>query len=334
MKVPSFSRVILPTLAAIGIIIAAIMVARGLPNRKAEKAIITPPKMPQEQREKGSVAGSGVVEPSSELIEIGAPLSGVVEEIFVTAGQQVSRGTPLFRVDTRDAKAALALSRAQVRSSLQSVEAAKTQVKVAQNQLALFRGVTDARAVSRLEIIDREGVLAQARAQLALAQAQTSEARAGADRAQVDVLRRTIRAPMTAQILQVRTRVGQFANAGTGQGGAQDPLMTMGVTLPLHVRVDIDENEIDRIESKAPAVISARGNSSRRVTAVFVRAEPQVVPKRSLTNSASERVDVRVLQLIYALPIQGQTFFVGQQIDAFLPANASQPKPQASGAAK
>jgi HlyD family secretion protein len=334
MKLPSFSRVILPVLAVIGIIIAILMVLRGLPDRKAEVATITPPKMPQEQREKGSVAGSGVVEPSSELIEIGTPLSGVVEEIFITAGQQVSRGTPLFRIDTRDAKAAVAQAQAQVRSALQAVEAAKTQVKVAQNQLALFRGVSDARAVSRLEIIDREGVLAQARAQLALTQAQASEARANVDRAQVDITRRTVRAPLTAQILQVRTRIGQLASAGNGPGGSQDPLMTMGVTIPLHVRVDIDENEIDRIENRAPAIISARGNSAQRVTAVFVRAEPQVVPKRSLTNSASERVDVRVLQLIYALPLEGHALFVGQQIDAFLPANTSQSKPQPAGAAK
>ena len=48
--------------------------------------------------------------------------------------------------------------------------------------------------------------------------------------------------------------------------------------------------------------MSPRGASDRQVKASFVRAEPQVVPKRSLTNSAAERVDVRVLQVIYALP--------------------------------
>ena len=50
------------------------------------------------------------------------------------------------------------------------------------------------------------------------------------------------------------------------------------------------------------------------------RAEPLIVPKRSLTNSAQERVDVRVLQLIYALPETNGGFRVGQQVDAFIPA--------------
>jgi hypothetical protein len=50
-----------------------------------------------------------------------------------------------------------------------------------------------------------------------------------------------------------------------------------------------------------------------------------VIPKRSLTNSAAERVDVRVLQLIYALP-ESDAFRVGQQIDAFIPAKAAPAK--------
>ncbi len=61
-----------------------------------------------------------------------------------------------------------------------------------------------------------------------------------------------------------------------------------------------------------------------QVKARFVRAEPQIVPKRSLTNSAAERVDVRVLQLIYALPESASAddalFRVGQQVDAYIPA--------------
>jgi len=83
--------------------------------------------------------------------------------------------------------------------------------------------------------------------------------------------------------------------------------------------VDIDENEVARVALGEPAVISPRGAAELHVNATFVRAEPLVVPKRSLTNSAAERVDVRVLQLIYALP-PSDAFRVGQQIDAFIPA--------------
>jgi hypothetical protein len=54
-----------------------------------------------------------------------------------------------------------------------------------------------------------------------------------------------------------------------------------------------------------------------------------VIPKRSLTNSAAERVDVRVLQVIFALPDDKDDLFrIGQQVDAFIPARRTQPVSQ------
>ena len=131
-----------------------------------------------------------------------------------------------------------------------------------------------------------------------------------------------MRAPIAGEILAVNIRPGEFVAT---QGGSSRAFIQMGETNPLHVRVDIDENEAVRVKMGAPAVISPRGAAEIRVEAEFVRAEPQVVPKRSLTNSAAERVDVRVLQLIYALPQSeaSDAFRVGQQIDAFIPANDS-----------
>ena len=77
--------------------------------------------------------------------------------------------------------------------------------------------------------------------------------------------------------------------------------------------------------------MSARGAADVQVKAKFVRAEPQVVPKRQLTNSAAERVDVRVLQIIYRLP-DDDRFRVGQQIDAFIPARDGSAKKKQSPA--
>ncbi len=110
--------------------------------------------------------------------------------------------------------------------------------------------------------------------------------------------------------------------------------MVLGETNPLHVRIDIDENEFDRVALGSPAIVSPRGNAGRRIRAGFVRAEPLVTPKRSLTNSSTERVDVRVLQLIYALPQEARGFFVGQQVDAYIPARAPAAAPARAGQGK
>jgi hypothetical protein len=52
--------------------------------------------------------GSGLVEPSSELVLLGAPVSGLVEEVMVTEGQRVKKGDPLFAIDRRTGVVTLA----------------------------------------------------------------------------------------------------------------------------------------------------------------------------------------------------------------------------------
>ena len=63
-----------------------------------------------------------------------------------------------------------------------------------------------------------------------------------------------------------------------------------------------------------------KGRPEKEFTLSFVRVEPFVIPKRSLTGQSRERVDTRVLQVIYALDAKGRQFYVGQQLDVFIDA--------------
>jgi len=66
------------------------------------------------------------------------------------------------------------------------------------------------------------------------------------------------------------------------------------------------------------AQAAARGDGGRKVQLEFVRFEPYVTPKRSLTGDSTERVDTRVLQVIYRFKDPGVPFRVGQQMDVFI----------------
>jgi hypothetical protein len=89
---------------------------------------------------------------------------------------------------------------------------------------------------------------------------------------------------------------------------------------PLHVRVDVDENDAWRVQPGAEAEGYARGNAAIHVRLRFVRIEPYIVPKRSLTGESTERVDTRVLQAVYAFDRGEQPLYVGQQLDVFIAA--------------
>jgi multidrug efflux pump subunit AcrA (membrane-fusion protein) len=317
----SFARQILPALALIGVAVAVWLIAVGLPDRSTAEPAEQPPKAVGKLANEPRVAGAGIVEPSSEIIDIGSALSGLVTDVRVRPGDRVAKGDVLFTVDARAAQASLAQASAAIGEARAAIAEAAAAQNTARQQLALYRGLTDPAAVSRAEVIRAEGDEAAATSRLGLARARLASAQSSAAAARTEIERLVIRAPIAGEILAVNIRAGEFVAT---QGGSGLAFIQMGETNPLHVRVDIDENEVARVALGKPAVISPRGAAELHVNATFVRAEPQVVPKRSLTNSAAERVDVRVLQLIYALP-PSEAFRVGQQIDAFIPAKAGAP---------
>jgi len=49
-----------------------------------------------------------------------------------------------------------------------------------------------------------------------------------------------------------------------------------------------------------------------------VRIEPYVIPKKSLTGDNTERVDTRVLQVIYRFERPSFPIYAGQQVDVFI----------------
>lgn len=316
----SFSRQALPIIAVLGILLSALFIVFGMPDRTIAPPERQPPRAAGALSNAKRVAGSGVVEPSSEIIDIGTALPGLVTELHTKPGNFVERGQVLFVVDQRAARARLAEAGAAIAEARAAIGEARSTRDTAQRQLDLYRAIADPAAVSRSEVIRAEGDASAAALRFELATARLAAAQAQAASARTELLRLEVRAPIAGEILAVNIRPGEYVST---TGTNSEPFIRMGETRPLHIRIDVDEDDASRVAQGKPAQVSPRGAAEFRVNAAFVRAEPLVVPKRSLTNSAQERVDVRVLQLIYVLPENARgRFRVGQQVDAFIPARA------------
>jgi HlyD family secretion protein len=148
-----------------------------------------------------------------------------------------------------------------------------------------------------------------------VAEAKVKEAQAQVAQAQTDLDRLVVRALVDGEVLQVNVRPGEFVGAPPTQA-----LIVLGNVTQLHVRVDIDEYDIPRFVPEAPARATLKGQPDDFFPLHFVRIEPYVVPKKSLTGDNTERVDVRVLQVIYAIDAGDRRLFVGQQLDVFIDA--------------
>ncbi len=343
-------KYVLPLLSVVGLGAAIWVVSQQ--NKPVPAA--PPVAMPAEAPFRSYVAGSAIVEANTENTAIGTYVPGVVKAVYVKPGDCVKAGAPLFTLDDRPLKAELAIRQTalqKARAELDRLAAlprpedvAVAEAKVAEaqvlladarNQLALYDGLEDKRAVSRDELDRRryaaqtfESRLRQAEAELALlkagawkpeleiARAAVSAAEAQVKAVETDIERLTIRAPVDGQVMQVKIRVGEYAPAGV----LATPLILFGNTEPLHVRVDVDENDAWRVRPDAPAFAYVRGNRDIKTPLKFVRVEPYVVPKRSLTGDSTERVDTRVLQVLYSFDRGSLPIYVGQQMDVFIEA--------------
>jgi multidrug resistance efflux pump len=236
---------------------------------------------------------------------------------------------------------------ADIRSAESAVVDAQAQLSDAQAQLERAEGMTDTRALSAEETTRRRFAVnaAQARldaskarvetararsvealAQLALLEAgtwkvdidvarvQVEQAQAAIDALQIEIDRRTVKSPVDGKVIQKNVREGEFAQTGA----LSTPLMLVGQVSPLHVRVDVDEYEAWRVKPGSKARAFARGNKDIATDLQFVRFEPYIVPKRSLTGASTERVDTRVLQVIFAFDPKDLPLFVGQQVDVYI----------------
>jgi len=137
---------------------------------------------------------------------------------------------------------------------------------------------------------------------------------------ETQIERSIVRAPIDGQVLQVKIHPGEYAPAGV----TATPLILLGRLKPLNIRVDVDEHEAWRVSPDAKAIANVRGNADLKTPVTFVRFEPFVLPKKSLTGDSTERVDTRVLQVIYRVDNEALPLFVGQQMDVFIEAPSVQ----------
>ena len=109
--------------------------------------------------------------------------------------------------------------------------------------------MTDSCALSQQELLNRRDAVALATAKLA-------QPRADLQAVQTDLERLTVRAPVDGQVLQLKVRLGEFAQTGV----LAQALILLGCIDRLCVRVDVDENDAWRVKAGVPATAFLRGN--------------------------------------------------------------------------
>ncbi len=284
-------------LATAGIISSLFAIKRGLTAPPKVVPLVAPAEKPYPK----AIAAAGIIEALGENISVGAPENGLVQEVYVKVQDVINKGDPLFTLDTRLLKAELLVAEAKLKI-------AQAELSQLQDQLARLQSIKDTRAISYEEFSSKEHECAIANATLQHLHQETKKITSQLERL-------TVRSPIQGVVLQKNIQVGQYLVAGD----SERPPLIVGDTRQLQLRTDIDEHNASHLDPRMKAVASPKNKPDLFIPLQFVRTEPYIIPKTSLTGSSKEKVDTRVLRVIYTLnPPQDVKLYVGQQMDVYI----------------
>jgi len=304
-----------------------------------------------------AIAATGLVEAASGDIEIAPAEPGLVMKIHARVGDVVKAGVPLFDLDSRPLLAERLIAVAAVKQASAELERLRSMprpedvapireaVAIAQAHLDNLNDQYTRRDIAfqasaategemahiRFQIAGAKAELAKARAELqrieagawshdiAIAESATQAAQARVDAIDIQIERRTVRAPIDGRILKSMIEEGEYTGAVLAATG--EPSMILGDTSRLYIRAQVDEFDIPKLRQDAPAVAIVRGYGDKPINLKMLRIEPYAQPKRQFTGSNIERADTRVLDVIFEIdPDRIQGFYTGQMIDIFISA--------------
>lgn len=298
-------KYILPYCGIAGALIALGVVFWSQKKEEAPPVLFPPPVSPYAS----AIYGAGIIEASTENIAIGTPFVLPIVQVFVTEGDFVRAGDPLLQLDIRALNAQREVAQKELEVSLINYENYKT-------QFSFYERLLDKAAVS-----EQQYSQAYYACEEALAQVRVSEATL--KQVEIDIERATICAPVDGEILQVNAHVGEIYltesySVTQPYINLQTALILMGRVCPLQMRIDIDEEEVFRFCKEAKATAFVRGNANIHFSMDYVRVEPYIIPKTAFTGDSIERIDTRVLQVLYRFDKQDLPVYPGQLLDVYI----------------
>lgn len=298
------------------------------------------------------VAGPGRVEPVSEDIKIGSELSGKLRSVNVEEGDTVRKGQVLAVLENDDYRAEVLSAEAEVRAkqatlrkvingarvqerseALSTVRAAQAVMENAKaeadrHQKLFAAGVISQEeaerysreydvakaqyqeSVQRHSLVDdhaREEDVAFAQADLQLAQARLEDALAKYEKTR-------IKSPIDGTVLRKHHRSGEsVSNSST----APDPILTIGDTKVLRVRVDVDETDVNKVRVGTKAYVTADAFGEQKFWGHVVRVGELLGPKNVRTDEPTEHVDRKILETLVELD-PGARLPMGLRVDAYI----------------
>lgn len=238
-------------------------------------------------------------EPRKENLDVAVAQADAADAALKTAQDTFSKQSAAYQLNPKS------VSKDAFDSAANAVAVAKANLEVARRQLSLTRAGAWSYDITNQQM-QRD----------ALEKAYQST--------QALLAKYILVAPHDGVVLTITPAVGSYVSP---QGSfetyteGQNPVMVIGTPqTSLNVRCYVDEILVSRLPtgSDIKAEMTVRG-SGAKVPLKFVRVQPFVSPKIELSDQRAEKVDVRVLPVIFRIDKpQGLKIYPGELVDVYI----------------
>jgi len=291
-------------------------------------------------------AAPGRIEGSADSVDIGASISGIVEQVPVQQGDRISTGQLLVGINCNDVAAQLEQRTAEYDATTalyrklvngprpQEIDIARSEVQLAQARLAeaqsrLVRSqnLVDRNTISRADFdtSERDSLMATAQldsAQLSLRllqagtrQEELDEAKArmiAADRAitvtKSELEKCQIKSPIDGIVLSKHVSVGELVSLYFPK-----PLITVAEVHRYRVRAEVDEHDVSLvlIGQKAEIIIESM---PKRLRGTVASLAPMMGRRKILTADPADKSDRDVREVIIDIDGEPESFPIGLRV--------------------
>lgn len=216
-----------------------------------------------------AVLSNGMLQ-AVKLVNVGAQVSGQIQHLAVSLGDEVQQGDLIAQIDSLTQQNTLKESQASLDSLNAQYRAKQAQIKQGQYEFTRQKGMLEAKASSRADYENAEATLAVYQAERDQLKAEIEKAKINVDSAKVDLGYTKISAPINGTVVYTSVEAGQTVNANQ----TTPTIIELAQLDTMTVKAQISEADVIHIKPGQSAYFTILGQPNKQYKGTLRAIEP------------------------------------------------------------
>lgn len=250
---------------------------------------------------------NGKADVEGGLIAVAARSAGVVRDVLVQEGDDVTKGQILARLEDDEPKLAAASAAAAVEQARAQIGLLNVQLSTARREYDRLKGLTASNFVAGQKLDQAQDKIREAEANLGVQRAEIATAQARLQQARYNLELTIIRAPADGRIAR------RYANPGAGASTLNvSTMFDLEPATRRIVRAEISETALPYVTIGQTVQIAPEQEPDKSFKGVVLRRAGVFGARKLLSENPAERADERVVEVVVSA--DDAPFLVGQRV--------------------